>query len=268
MITTADGLVAARRQMVPILKTAWAPTVANQWHTLWDRAGNPGAGVLTVGNTSAGVLVTDLTAGAPLLEAFPGGSTGYLHSVAFVNNTGSVIALKDRLWHAGSVNMDALATTTFAAQPSVLGRCPDAAGRGLEIWLEINAAVSGTVTTVVVGYTNSDGVAGRSTPATASLASFASGRLIAMPLQSGDSGVQKIDSVTVGATVATAGSFNVILARPLWMGRVLSANYADVHGPDKTGFPVIYDTSALWPVVAADSTSSGVPSLLVTVVSG
>lgn len=267
MITTGDGLVAARRQTLPWFKSA-AATAAYQWHTLWDKAGNPGAGVLAVGNTSAGVLVTDLTAGAPVLEAFTGGSTGYLHSVGFASSAASVLALKDRLWHAGSVSMTALATTTFTGQPSVLGRCPDGAGRGLEIWLEINQAVSATATTVVVGYTNSDGVAGRSTPATVSLSGYITGRLVAVALQAGDSGVQKIDSVTVGGTVATTGTFNVILARPLWMGRVLLANYGDVHGPDKTGFPVIYDTSALWPIVAPDSTTSGTPSLLVTAVSG
>ena len=42
----------------------------------------------------------------------------------------------------------------------------------------------------------------------------------------------------------------------------------DVHGPDKTGLPIVYATSALWPIIAADSTSSGVPDLLMTVING
>ena len=42
-ITTGDGLIGAARQLVPITKTAAATTVTAQWHTLLNKAGNPGA---------------------------------------------------------------------------------------------------------------------------------------------------------------------------------------------------------------------------------
>ncbi|MBK6556086.1 MAG: hypothetical protein IPM08_17390 [Actinomycetales bacterium] len=266
-LTGGDGLVAAARQFIPITKTASATTTAAQWHTLLGNAGNPGAGSLSIGNTTAGVLVDDAVAGFPLLNAFGSGNTGYLHSVAFANTVACRLEVKDRIWHAGSVVMTTLATTTFTGQPSALGRFPDGAGVGTEIWIEINAAVSATATTVAVGYTNSAGTAGRTTGATATLASYITGRLIQMPLQAGDVGVQKIDSVTIGGTVASAGSVNVILARPLWEGgRVPVVGAGDVHGPDKTGLPIVYATSALWPIIAADSASSGIPDLLLTVI--
>lgn len=266
-LTGGDGLVAAARQFIPITKTASATTTAAQWHTLLGNAGNPGAGSLSIGNTTAGVLVDDAVAGFPLLNAFGSGNTGYLHSVAFANTVACRLEVKDRIWHAGSVVMTTLATTTFTGQPSALGRFPDGAGVGTEIWIEINAAVSATATTVAVGYTNSAGTAGRTTGATATLASYITGRLIQRPLQAGDVGVQKIDSVTIGGTVASAGSVNVILARPLWEGgRVPVVGAGDVHGPDKTGLPIVYATSALWPIIAADSASSGIPDLLLTVI--
>ena len=266
-LTGGDGLVAAARQFIPITKTASATTTAAQWHTLLGTAGNPGAGSLSIGNTTAGVLVDDAVAGFPLLNAFGSGNTGYLHSVAFANTVACRLEVKDRIWHAGSVVMTTLATTTFTGQPSALGRFPDGAGVGTEIWIEINAAVSATATTVAVGYTNSAGTAGRTTGATATLASYITGRLIQRPLQAGDVGVQKIDSVTIGGTVASAGSVNVILARPLWEGgRVPVVGAGDVHGPDKTGLPIVYATSALWPIIAADSASSGIPDLLLTVI--
>lgn len=268
-ITTGDGLIGAARQLIPLTKTAAATTVAAQRHTLLDKAGNPGAGSLSIGNTTAGVLVEDTVAGFPLLNAFGSGNTGYLHSVAFANTVASRLEIKDRIWHAGSVLMTSLATTTFTGQPSALGRFPDGAGVGTQIWIEINAAVSATATTVAVGYTNSAGTSGRTTGATASLSGYVTGRLVQMPLQSGDVGVQKIDSVTIGGTVASAGSVNAILARPLWEGgRVPVVGAGDVHGPDKTGLPIVYATSALWPIIAADSTSSGVPHLLMTVING
>lgn len=268
-ITTADGLIAAARQSVTLIKTQAATSVAAQWHTLFDRSGNPGAGSLTIGNTTAGVLVDDTVAGFPLINTFGSGNTGYLHTIQFGSTVAGRLELKDRLWHAGSVSMTTLATTTFTGQPAATGRMPDGAGGGCEIWLEINAAVSATATTVAVGYTNSAGTAGRTTGASASLSGYITGRLVQMPLQAGDKGAQRIDSVTIGGTVATTGSVNVILARPLWeAGRVPIANSGDVHGPDKTGLAQVYETSALWPIVAADSTSSGVPDMLVTIVNG
>lgn len=268
-ITTADGLVGAARQQVLITKTGAATTVASQWHTLLNMAGNPGAGSLTIGNTTAGVLVDDTVAGFPAINAFEAGNTGYLGAVQYANTVACRMELKDRIWHAGSVSMTALATTTFTGQPSALGRFPDGAGVGCEIWLEINTTVSATATTVAVGYTNSAGTAGRTTGATATLSGFVTGRLIQMPLQAGDVGVRKIDSVTVGGTVASAGTVNVILARPLWeAGRVPVANGGDSHGFDRTGLARMYDSTALWPVIAADSTSSGIPDFLVTIING
>lgn len=268
-ITTVDGIVASARQAIPWTKTASATTVAAQWSSLLDVAGQPGAGSLSVGNTANGLLCDHTVAGFPTITAFGGGATGYLASVAFANTVACRFQLYDRLWHVGSISLLTLATTTLTAQPSFLGRTTDGAGVGLEIWLEINAAVSATATVVSVGYTNSDGTAGRTTGATASLSGYATRRLIQMPLQAGDRGVQKIDSVTVGGTVATTGTVNVIVARVLWEGgSVRVANGGDLHGWDCVGMPQIFPATALWPVIAADSTSSGVPDMLLTVING
>lgn len=269
-ITTADGLIAAARQQLPIRKTSSATTVAAQWHTLLDRAGTPGAGTLTVGDTSAGLVPTDATGGYPLMAGF-GGNTGYLQVVDFSNTIACRFALKDRLWNAGSFATTPAAPTTYTitTPPSYLARTPDGAGYGCEIWLEINAAVAASAVTVTVTYTNEAGTTGHSTGASGSLASYITGRLVNLPLQAGDKGVQKVESVIVGGTAAATGSFNVIIARPLWEGgRVPVVGAGDVHGLDKTGFPVIYETSALWPIIAADSTASGAPDLLLTVAIG
>lgn len=268
-ITTVDALISAAKDGLPVCKTQAATTVAAQWHTLLDRAGNPGAGSLSVGNTTNGVVPTDTTAGFPPIGGFAGGADGVLHSICFSNTVACRFVLFDRLWHAGSVSMTTLATTTFTSIPDATGRMPDGIGEGCEIWLEINAAVSATATTISVGYTSSDGTTGRSTGATASLSGFITGRLVKMPLQAGDKGVRQITSVTVGGTVATTGTFNVILARRIYDGmRVPVVGAGDVHGFDKTALKRIYDTSALWPIIAPDSTSSGFPDLLINVASG
>lgn len=269
-ITTGDGYIAAPKQLVRIIKTQTATSVANQYHTVFDRTGNPGAGSLSVGNTANGLVPTDATAGFPTINAFGGGATGYITALHYSSTVASRIHLYDRLFHAGSVVLTSLATTTLSSQPAYTSRIPGGTDyTNLEIWLEINAAVSSTATTVSVAYTNETPTGGRSTGATASLSGFITGRLIQMPLQAGDKGVSKIDSITVGGTVATTGSVNVIVARPLVTSmRVNATSYGDILGLDRTGMPVIYADSALWPVIGADSTSTGIPDLAIEVSNG
>lgn len=59
---------------------------------------------------------------------------------------------------------------------------------------------------IAVTYTNQDGVTGRTTGTIAATGvAPIVGRMLQLPLQAGDTGVQKIESVT--STVSTAGTF-------------------------------------------------------------
>ncbi len=269
-INTADAWFAAARDNSPkIIKNAAFTTVAAQPFSTWDVAGNPGAGSLTIGNTTTGIVPTDATAGAPNINAFGGAALGYLARAWYRSSVAGGATLYDRLWHAGSVVLTALATTSFASQPAITQRLPGTSDTtGLEILLEINVAVSATATTVRVNYTNQAGVTGRSTGASVSLSGLTNRRVVSMPLQAGDSGVQKIESVTVGGTVATAGSFNVILARRLDEFDIRIPNALDAHGWDVTAGPPMFTDQCLWQVVQADSTSSGTSTLGITIING
>ena len=269
-ISTADGWFGAIKQQVYITKTAAVTSVAATPFSMFDVAGNPGAGTLAVGNTTTGVVPTSATAGFPLLTAYSGANLGYLARAKFSNSVTGGCILYDRLWHAGAVSMTSLATTTFTGNPSFTGRLPNSGADygNLDILIEINTAVSATATTIAVGYTNQAGTTGRSTGATATLSGYTNKRIIIMPLQSGDQGVQSIQSVTVGGTVATTGTFNVIVARRLAQFDIRVANAADIQSWDVLGGPQIFATSALWPVLIADSTSTGTPSLDLACING
>lgn len=267
-ISTLDGFIAAAKQYVRILKTGAVTTITAAPFTMFDVAGVPGAGSLTIGNTTTGLVPTDATAGMPTIDAFGGGATGYLGAVEYGSSVACRLTLYDRLFHVGSVSMTTLATTTLASQPSYVARLPNSDYTGLEIFLEFNAAVSATATTVTVTYTNESGTTGRSTGATATLASFTNRRLLQLPLQAGDRGVQKIESIIVGGTVATTGSVNVVVARRLWSNRVKVANDGGIDDFAATGMPQVYADSALWLVVEADSTTNGLPELNVTIANG
>src|SRR3990167_8261781 len=68
-ISTLDGLIAATKRRLVYQKTASRTSVANIPFSVFDLAGNPGAGILNVGNTANGIVPTDAVAGYPLLAA-------------------------------------------------------------------------------------------------------------------------------------------------------------------------------------------------------
>ena len=268
-ITTADGWFAAAKQAILIQKTVALTTVAAQPFSMWAATGQPGAGTLALSNTTSGILFDDTYAGAPSVNSFGGGATGYLSMAQFRNSVTGAAMLYDRLWGAGAVSMTTLATTNFSGQPSYTGRIPGGTDYGnLEILLEITTTVSATATTVSVGYTNSVGTTGQSTGASASLSGIITPQIIRLPLQAGDQGVQQITSVTVGGTVATSGAFNVIVARRLATFDARVANGSDLQGWDVIGSPVVYATSCFWLVCQPDSTSSGTPTCYFNVING
>jgi hypothetical protein len=271
-ITSFDGFIASAKQYLSFVKTAARTTVATGWFSLFDIAGNPGAGVLAGTSTTAGVVPTDATAGCPTINAFGGGATGYLAQVDFGCSVACRMKIFDMVFKAGAYGF-AAGTTTLSAQPSYSSRMPGGSYGDTQIWIEVSTAfVTGTAWQVTVTYTNQSGTTGRSTVITSAMAAAALtlGRMYQLALQSGDTGVQKIESVFVtnGGTAMTAGAFNVLVLRPLWSGRMKSANDGDVHDLAKTGMPVLFADSALVVALAADSTTSGVPELEVVIANG
>ena len=270
-ITTGDGYIASPKQVIPYTKTTATTTVALSRSTIAQAAGNPGALTLLGAATPGGGVPTDATAGYPTINAFGGGAAGYLTRVAFANSVVGRIELWDKLYAVGitTAQLGTLQTLTLSTQPSYSSRIPGGTDyTGLRIFVEITTAMSATATTINVTYTNSAGTTGRTSVATASLSSFIVGRWVEMPLQAGDSGVQKIESVIIGGATNAAGALNVIVARPLWTGRINLANGADIHGIDKTGMPLVWTDSALVVTPIADSTSSGIVDMNIEIANG
>lgn len=272
-INTLDGLIAAASQRVSLFKTASRTTVAANWFSVFDLAGNPGGGTLAGTSTTAGVVPTSATAGCPTINSF-GGATGYINKIEFGNTVACRFALFDMLFKAGAYGF-AAGTTSLSAQPSYSGRVLGGTDfTNTEIWVEVSTAfATGTAWQVQVTYTNQSGVTGRTSVISAAQAAAAltQGKMFQLALQAGDTGVQKIESVIVtnGGTAMTAGAFNVLVLRRLWsQGRVRVANDSDIHDMLKTGLPQIWDTSALMLMVSADSTSTGLPEIVCEVVSG
>jgi hypothetical protein len=274
MIATLDQYIAAVKQRIELTKTVAKTTLATFPFSVFELAGQPGAGVVAGTSTVSGVMPTDATAGFP--DIFFATGVGYLSKVEFNSSVSCRLSLFDMLFKSGAYAFNG-GTINLSGQPVISGRCPDLNGAYFgaanEIWIEVvTAFVTGTVWQVQITYTNQAGVAGcvsvASLAANGTAANLIQGRMFQIALQPGDTGVQKIESVTMTVGGMTAGTFNVLIMRPLWTsGRVPIANGGDIHDMLKTGLPVVYGTSALFLQVAADSTSSGLPECNIEIAS-
>ena len=261
-IASFDQAIAAAKQYLSVAKTAVRPSIAASWFSVFDLAGNPGAGVLAGTSTAAGVVPTDATAGCPTIDAFGASALGYLWQLEYGCSVACRLKLFDMVFKAGAYAFNAAQALT--GQPSYASRMPGGSYSDTQIWIEAVTAFTGNLT-VTITYTNQSGVTGR-TATLATGTALTVGRLMQVPLQAGDTGVQEITNVA--GTVATAGKFNVLVLRPLWSGRCRTANDGDVHDFTKTGMPQVFADSALFLAVAADSTSTGIPEIELVVANG
>lgn len=264
-ITTRDGLIAAAKIIAPLYKTTARTTVAGGWFSMFDIAGNPGAGTLAVGNTANGLVHTDATAGYPAIPF--SANRSYLSRLAVSNTVISQIALYDRIFSCGAYSFNA--NTNLTTQPSFASRVSYDGGsanyNGLEIWVEQVTAATGNQA-VNVTYTDQGGASG-STGAIGIGAAPTVGRCWQLPLAAGDTGLQTITNVT--GTVATVGTFNVHVLRPLARVYVPVASQQILLNWADLGLPELFNDSALFPMVMAPSgTSSGLPWLELQIANG
>lgn len=131
-------------------------------------------------------------------------------------------------------------------------------GKGVQIMVVGTNASGGALPNFIVNYTNSDGVAGRtsatmrmnSATATGSIITSDNGNQISsvpfVGLQSGDSGVKSIQSVTM-TSGTDIGLFCFVLVKPLLTGVILeqTAPYESVCMPNQLSMPRIYDDAYL-----------------------
>lgn len=254
-ILSLNDYLAAKKQRVIINKTTTRTGVAAKATDILDIAGNPGAGTLAGTSTTAGVVPTDATAGFPAINAFSGGAAGYLTNLEAWWNVAGDLCIYDVLWKGGAYAFNA--NTALSAQPGYSSRIPGGTDyTGLELWCEAVTAFTGTPSFNIT-YTNQAGTGSRSTGAIAADSALILGRMFQMPLASGDSGIQKVDNVA--GTVASAGTFNVLVMRPLARVRIPVANGFVKYNLMDLGCPQVWDTSALLVVPTPDSTATQTP---------
>jgi hypothetical protein len=282
-ITTLDGYIGAAKQKLRYVKTASATSVAAQWHTLWNLAGDPGAGsfgqVIAANSSTAGTVCDYTMNGFPTIRPFGAGNTGYMTTFDYSDSVAGRFMIYDRVWQAGpfdcSTTRNPSRTYSLTVNPSLYEyRVPlQTDGKRdwsvLELWAEVSTAFTAQAATLSVGYMNKDASIGCFTIPTGSLSGFITGRAFNLSLAAGDNGIIKVTDVSIGGALLSGGVFNLFLARPLYVNaRVNVANYSDVHGFEKLGFPIIEASSAIALMYAADSTATGIVDCMIGLCNG
>lgn len=261
-ITTLAQLQTARRQFCT-LNTIISAGSSGPFNSRFASTGEP-SGTLAASNTASGIVPTSSDPGYPRICKFANGNNGYINNVFSSKNDEGRVVLFDRLYVAGAYNFNAASSLT--GQPSFASRVPNANYSGLELWVEFVTTFTGPPT-ITVGYTNESGVNSRSAqiaPITPSAVTA-----IAFPLQSGDSGIQQVNSVT--CTGSTAGTFNVMVLRRLADFWIRSGNIIEsLSFLDDVFMQQIYDTSAFYVLSTASFGNNGtqLPRVQIQLVEG
>jgi hypothetical protein len=225
-------------------KSAVGSSTTGKPYSLWSSGGSPGAGS---NNSTLNGGTYSSTSGIPngAIPHFdpPGGQNSYLAKFqASATTTAGTLILYDRLWDNGGYTITATTAQTIVS-PTWPSRDANGTSNGVGVFLgvEITATVGAAAPTITVSYTNSAGVAGRTgTNIDATFNSAATGNLFRIGLQSGDVGVQSVQSLTLSASWIS-GTISLVAFRQLALVATTATFYPNSVDPLTTGFPQIFN---------------------------
>ena len=249
-IVSLDQLLAASNQLKSFGKVSMTAKAAGTFQSLWTAAGLPAAGANPA--SLATVIPTSATAGA-LHFVNPATGLSYISKISSSQQTIGTLILYDRIAHSSGLN--GTLTTAQAVNGAALTR--HTTGEDVELFLEVYTATGATASNVIISYTNSAGVAGRTTPAVAMQVTPVAGQMLPIPLQSGDTGIRSVQSVTLSASTATAGNFGITLVKRIAEIPITVAGTGVVLDPFALGFPQIENNACLSMMVVTSTTSTG-----------
>jgi hypothetical protein len=188
-------------------------TIAGRPSSLWGYDGQPGPGAMTSTNPN---IPTNLSFGA-LGQNNPGGTRQQWLTQTWASGlVAGTLMLYDRLfWQSNLSGTTTTAQTAQGAGTTPLTRYTD--GIGNIAWVEIYSQIGTSTTSVTASYTNQAGTSGKTTTAvTIGGTGFREQtRVIMLPLQTGDTGVQNVNTMTVLTSTGTAGLIGITVAHPL-----------------------------------------------------
>ena len=270
-ITTIDGLVSALgTSQDQQLFFPSATNVAGGWINL-NQAVTSSFGIMATptafGSGGTTYNQSGISTGFPRYSNPGGGNTGYIGRVDLAMATVGTIHVYDLLWacsgFSGTTAPGAQSVVGFSGLPT-----RNSTGAGAEIWIGCSSATGASASNMTVQYTNSSGTGSRNTVSTAHITSMPANRMYQVSLQSGDSGVQSVQSITLSATTGTAGNLWCLVMKRLASVSCSVANVATTSDFAGLGLPALASDGTILFVHQGSTTSSGVIMGQLSIVQG
>lgn len=265
VIANTDQLVnsmANNSSRIILDKSSIANAAAGQFHSFWRATGQPGQGAIPTGEA---VCDNTLVGALQFTQQTPP-STSYLGIFESISSiAGVTIEIHDRLMHRGGLSGTVITAQTATvdisanlATSNLDARKGDANYSDVQWWLEWYADTGATSPNITVNVTYDTGSSGNLTtfaPGTSRRASFMYPLNSLIP--SGGSFIRAVNTVTLSSTTGGAGNFGITATR--FRGAMLlpaansrfTATWADL------GLPEIANSSCLFAIQIANSTSTG-----------
>ena len=265
MITNRDQLIDAlanNSSRIVIDKASIANAAAGQYHSLWRATGQPGQGAIP----AAAANCNQSTTGCLTFNQQTDPAKSYLAYIeAASSNSAMTMEVHDRLMHMGGLNGTLTTAQTVGLNfngvtaDNMAERIGDADYSDIQWWLEWYTATGSTAVTATVAVTYNDGTTGTLSASLAATrpASFMLPLNGLIPAAAAGKYIRDVDSVQLSATSGTAGSFGVTATRLRMTLPLNLANKAEIFDWAALGFPEIYNSSCLFPLVLTSTTSSG-----------
>ena len=253
-ISTQDQLVAAlaAAKKFGLYKASVTTEGAGTWQSLWTAAGQPAAGAAQ--GTANGAIPDNTTPGAIPYTNPGGANSGYLAKLSLHGANVGTLILYDRLWH--NSGLSGIVTTAQAITQPALTRYTD--GIGVELWMEVYAAMGATASVFTASYTNDANTAGRSATYSMPANALTQNQMVPFALASGDKGVKSVQSVTLSLSTGTAGNFGLMLLKRIAEIPINAANSGGVLDFFGLGGAVLPPSSCLFLAQLCSATTSGV----------
>lgn len=261
-ITTLNDAIAKTVATYDFFKTGAAMEAAGICYVPIYTAGRPGPalanGAALAGSSLTNTDSTPITGSFPIKQPSSPEERIYITRLQTCSNLAHSVLLCDRLWHNDSI---AETTTTGQTINSVAWPSRDLlnspCGSGVMVGIEVSTATTNVsaVTNTTLTYTNDRGVGSRTATISSFPATAVAGVFVPFELQSGDTGIQSIQTLTLGTSYG-GGTIHLVAYRPVAQVFMQSNTQIGVGDIISGGFPNLPSGAVLYPIVMPIATTA------------
>lgn len=245
-------------------KASIASQLAGNYCSLWRATGQPGQGAIP----AAAASCNNSLLGGMNFNQQTDPVTSYLaYMEVATGNATTTIEIHDRIAHMGGLNGTLLTAQTVGVDLSTLlgtnnttARIGDANYSDVQWWLEWYTATGATASNATINVTYNDASTGNLT-AVAVGGTVGASRMISLnvlvPTAQSGKFIRHVNTVTLSASTATAGSFGVTATRIRASLGTPIANMKFMADWAQLGFPEVVNSACLFPIALCSTTSSG-----------